>query len=184
MLLFCPKNCDENLGSPDFLQLYVLHKDDETRMTANASLCSGVQACTWWKGAFTEMLHRCCYLHFIKCLAGLPWWLRQSRISLQCRRLGFNLWVRKIPRRRERLPTPVFFLENSMDRGTWWATVRGVTKSRTRLSNSNYYHYKCPPVASHSFSPSPSPYLQSRQTWVSFDLADPFHPCGYRCAQK
>ena len=26
----------------------------------------------------------------------------------QCRRLGFDLWVRKIPWRRERLPTPVF----------------------------------------------------------------------------
>ena len=25
-------------------------------------------------------------------------------------------------------------LENSMDRRGWWATVRGVTKSRTRLS--------------------------------------------------
>ena len=26
-------------------------------------------------------------------------------------------------------------LENSMDRGAWWATVQRVTKSRTRLSN-------------------------------------------------
>ena len=26
-------------------------------------------------------------------------------------------------------------LENSMDRGTWWAIVCGVTKSQTRLSN-------------------------------------------------
>ena len=26
-------------------------------------------------------------------------------------------------------------LENPMDRGTWWATVHGVTKSRTRLSD-------------------------------------------------
>ena len=26
-------------------------------------------------------------------------------------------------------------LENSVDRGTWWATVHGVTKSQTRLSN-------------------------------------------------
>ena len=26
-------------------------------------------------------------------------------------------------------------LENPMDRGAWWATVRGVTKSRTRLSD-------------------------------------------------
>ena len=27
------------------------------------------------------------------------------------------------------------FLEKSMDRRTWWATVYGVTKSRTSLSN-------------------------------------------------
>ena len=26
-------------------------------------------------------------------------------------------------------------LENPMDRGAWWATVHGVAKSRTRLSN-------------------------------------------------
>ena len=26
-------------------------------------------------------------------------------------------------------------LENPMHRGAWWATVRGVTKSRTRLSD-------------------------------------------------
>ena len=26
-------------------------------------------------------------------------------------------------------------LENPMDRGAWWATVLGVAKSRTRLSN-------------------------------------------------
>ena len=27
------------------------------------------------------------------------------------------------------------FLGNSMDRGAWWATVHGVTKSQTQLSN-------------------------------------------------
>ena len=26
-------------------------------------------------------------------------------------------------------------LENPMDRGVWWATVHGITKSQTRLSN-------------------------------------------------
>ena len=26
-------------------------------------------------------------------------------------------------------------LENSMDGGAWWATIRGVAKSQTRLSN-------------------------------------------------
>ena len=31
------------------------------------------------------------------------------RIRLQCRRPGFNSWIRKIPWRREWQPTPVFF---------------------------------------------------------------------------
>ena len=29
-------------------------------------------------------------------------------------------------------------LENSMGRGDWWATVHGVTKSRTQLSESHF----------------------------------------------
>ena len=41
---------------------------------------------------------------------GLPSWLRWWRICLQCRRPGFDPWVRKSPWRRERLPTPVFLL--------------------------------------------------------------------------
>ena len=31
-------------------------------------------------------------------------------------------------------------LENPMDRGAWWATVQGVAKSRTRLSNFTSLH--------------------------------------------
>ena len=31
-------------------------------------------------------------------------------------------------------PLQCFCLENSMDRGAWWATVHGVAKSQTRLS--------------------------------------------------
>ena len=38
----------------------------------------------------------------------LPCWLTWQRICLQCRRPGFNPWVRKISWRREWLPTPVF----------------------------------------------------------------------------
>ena len=34
----------------------------------------------------------------------------KKKICLQFRRLGFNPWVGKIPWRRERLPTPVFWL--------------------------------------------------------------------------
>ena len=33
-------------------------------------------------------------------------------------------------------PLQYYFLENSMDRGAWWATVvRGVAKSQTQLSD-------------------------------------------------
>ena len=35
------------------------------------------------------------------------------------------------PRRKERKPTPYSCLENSMDRGPWQATARGVAKSQT-----------------------------------------------------
>ena len=41
-------------------------------------------------------------------------------------------WLGRSPGVTERLPTPV---ENSMDGEAWWATVHGVAKSQTRLSN-------------------------------------------------
>ena len=40
----------------------------------------------------------------------LPWCLRQKRIHLQFKRPGFDLWVRKIPWRREWWPTPIFLI--------------------------------------------------------------------------
>ena len=40
---------------------------------------------------------------------GFSWWLRWYRICLQYGRPRFNPWVGKIPWRRERLPTPVFW---------------------------------------------------------------------------
>ena len=69
---------------------------------------------------------------------GLPWWLRWKRVYLECGRPGFDPWAGRIPWRRERLPTPVFLPGNSMDRGAWWATVHGVPKSATQLSNSAF----------------------------------------------
>ena len=69
---------------------------------------------------------------------GLPWWLRWWGIHLQCGKPGFYPWVRKIPWRREQLRTPVFFLENSMDRGAWQSAVHGVAKSCTQLSDFHF----------------------------------------------
>ena len=56
-----------------------------------------------------------------------------KKICLPCGRSRFDHWVRKIPWRRKWLPTPVFLLENSIDRGAWQATVHGVTKSQIQL---------------------------------------------------
>ena len=32
-------------------------------------------------------------------------------------------------------------VENPMDGGAWWATIHGVAKSRTRLSNFTFFHF-------------------------------------------
>ena len=42
-------------------------------------------------------------------ILGIPWCLTWQRICLQCGKPGFDPWVGKIPRRRERLPSPVFW---------------------------------------------------------------------------
>ena len=103
-----------------------------------------------------------------------------KRIRLQCRRPGFDSWVGKIPWRRERLSTPVFWpgefhglyspcgegsgtplqyscLENAMGGGAWWATVHGVVKSRTQLSDFTFtfhFHALEKEMATHSSVPA------------------------------
>ena len=58
---------------------------------------------------------------------GLPEWPsgKESASAGDTRKLGFDSWVGKIPWRRKRKPTPYSCLENSMDRGAWWAIVHG-----------------------------------------------------------
>ena len=56
--------------------------------------------------------------------------------AYQCRRGErgrFHPWVGKIPWRGKGNPPQYSCLENFMDRGAWWATVHGVSKSQTRL---------------------------------------------------
>ena len=54
----------------------------------------------------------------------------------QCRRHkrpGFNPWVGKIPWWRAWQPTPVFLLDNPMNRGAWQAAVHRIAKSQTPM---------------------------------------------------
>ena len=55
--------------------------------------------------------------------------LKSSTVTEGLSTSSFNSWRRKWQ------PTPVFFLENPMDRDAWWATVHGAAKSWTRLSD-------------------------------------------------
>jgi len=46
-------------------------------------------------------------------LSGFPRWLSGKESACQCRRRGFDSWVRKIPWRRKQQPTPIFLPEKS-----------------------------------------------------------------------
>ena len=53
------------------------------------------------------IMNFCLFWWWVRWGRGLPWWLRWLSIYLQCRRLGFDPWVRKIPWRRKWQSTPV-----------------------------------------------------------------------------
>ena len=48
---------------------------------------------------------------------------------------GSNLGSGTFPGEGNGYPLQYSFLENSTDRGAWWAAVHGIAKSRTRLSD-------------------------------------------------
>ena len=51
-----------------------------------------------------------------------------KNLCLQCRRRGFEPWIRKIPWRSKWQLTPLSCLENHMDRGAGWAIVHVIAK--------------------------------------------------------
>ena len=68
------------------------------------------------------------------------------RIHLPVRRRGFHPWAGRSCEEGNGNPLQYSCLENPMERGAWWATVHGVTKSRTQLSNwvhthTSYMHF-------------------------------------------
>ena len=53
-------------------------------------------------------------------------------------RPGFDPWVGRSPGEGNGNPLQYSCLENPMEGEAWWATVHGVVKSRTRLSDFTY----------------------------------------------
>ena len=63
-----------------------------------------------------------------------------KNISVQYKKPRFDPWGGEgIGWRREWLPTQYSCLENSMDRGVWQATVHGIAKSQTCLSDFHFH---------------------------------------------
>jgi len=72
---------------------------------------------------------------------GFPGGANGKEPACQCRRLkrhGFDPCLRRCPGVGNGNPLQYSCLENSMDRGAWWATVHGVAEGQTRLSTHTY----------------------------------------------
>ena len=68
---------------------------------------------------------------------GFPGSSAGKKIHLQCRRHGFNSWVRKIPWRKDRLPTPAFLGYPGSSAGKESACNGGDLGSVSRLERSS-----------------------------------------------
>ena len=66
--------------------------------------------------------------------------IAQLTVCLQCRRPGFDFWVRKIPGEGNGNPLQYSCLENPIDRRVWWAIVHGVARVR-QLKWLNQHHH-------------------------------------------
>ena len=76
-------------------------------------------------GAILDMLNLRCPLGIQR--ASMV--VQMIKNHLQCRRPGFDSWVRNFPGERNGNPLQYSGLGNCMERGVWHATVHGVTES-------------------------------------------------------
>ena len=68
------------------------------------------------------------FTSYLKKQVQLLWWLSGKESACQGRRLGFNPWIRKIPREGNGNPLQYSCLGYPMDRGASQGIVHGVTK--------------------------------------------------------
>ena len=105
--------------------------------------------------------HRCIEQSFGLCGRGRGWddlgewhWNMYNIIYETSCQSRFDPWVGKIPPGEGNgIPLQYFCLENPTDARAWWATVHGVAKSQTRLSDftcSFHFHALEKELATHS----------------------------------
>ena len=81
-------------------------------------------------------LHIYIYIYTTLCPRGLPWWLSSKESACNAGDTGDTDSTSesgRFPGGGHGNPLQYSCLENSTDRGAWWAMVHGVTKSQTRL---------------------------------------------------
>ena len=74
---------------------------------------------------------------------GLPLWLSWWRIHLQWGRPGFHPWVGKIPWRKKRLPTPIFWPGESHELYSPWDHKESDTTEGLSLFSRTEYFLPC-----------------------------------------
>ena len=101
----------------------------------------------------------------------IPWWLSGKESICQCRRRGFDLWLRKIPWRRAWQPTPVLLPgkshgQRNLARYSPWGRKR--VRHETKQLNNNSKQQQ-PEFGGHPEAP-PRPFWArlSWTGWVSF----------------
>ena len=88
----------------------------------------------WWKNRWEKNV---CLIHF----RGLPWWSEIKVPVCSAGDLGSIPGLGKSPGEGNGNPLQYSSLENPMDGGASWATVHGIAKSWTRLSDSTFLYY-------------------------------------------
>ena len=119
-----------------------------TQPFANCCVCHSTDCCIlpWHCTAYSVPRHSQGYFYLEACIPlvnGLPWWLRWLSICLQCRRPRFNTipGLGRPPGEGNGNPLQYSCLQNPMDGGAWEATIHGVAKSRTQLSDFTFFSF-------------------------------------------
>ena len=105
-----------------------------------------IEFCTGFSGLYLDLV----WFIFTN-LYSFPRWLSSKESTCQCRRQGFNLWVRKIPWRRKWQPTPVFLPGKSHKQRrvvgySPWGFKGSDTTERLNSNNSSFQiHDPCLP---------------------------------------
>jgi len=90
---------------------------------------------TYGNGSVSGRVTSCNFIHLEICIGLLPRWCNGKESACNAEDTGLIPELGRLPRVGNGNPFQYSGLENSGDRGTWWATVHRVANSWKRLSD-------------------------------------------------